>query len=129
MNEKKKILVIDDEPDVVRYLTLVLRDNGFESISATNAGSALEKLASFQPDLICLDIMMPKHSGIWLYLELKASKEFAHMPVIIISGIKTENEFNFREMIPDESIPPPSAFIEKPLNVDQFIALVRRIIG
>lgn len=128
MKKDKKILIVDDEPDVSKYLTVVLNDNGFQTTSVNGASEALEKIKTFKPDLICLDIMMPQHSGIWLYLKLKSDEKLSVIPIIIISGIKEEKEFNFRELVPDRQTPPPEAFIEKPIKVENFIETVRRLI-
>ena len=59
MSDKKKILVVDDEPDVIRYITIVLVDYGYDTTSVGSAQEALQRLKEYRPDLICLDIMMP----------------------------------------------------------------------
>ena len=129
MSDKKKILVVDDEPDVIRYITIVLVDYGYDTTSVSSAQEALQRLKEYRPDLICLDIMMPKQSGIWLYLELKSDEKMKDIPVIIVSGIKDEREFDFRELVPDSEIPPPQAFIEKPINIKQFLEKIAQLIG
>ena len=129
MSDKKKILVVDDEPDVIRYITIVLVDYGYDTTSVSSAQEALQRLKEYRPDLICLDIMMPKQSGIWLYLELKSDEKMKDIPVIIVSGIKDEREFDFRELVPDSEIPPPQAFIEKPINIKQFLNTISQLIG
>ena len=129
MSDKKKILVVDDEPDVIRYITIVLVDYGYDTTSVSSAQEALQRLKEYRPDLICLDIMMPKQSGIWLYLELKSDEKMKDIPVIIVSGIKDEREFDFRELVPDSEIPPPQAFIEKPINIKQFLEKIGQLIG
>ena len=77
----KRILVIDDEPPILTYLTTVLEDHGFEIRSATDAESGMTAALAFPPDLICLDIMMPKRSGLALYQELKRHPATRPVPV------------------------------------------------
>jgi CheY-like chemotaxis protein len=124
----KKILIVDDEPDVVTYLTTVLKHGGFTPISATTAQSGLEKVDAEHPDLICLDIMMPRASGITLYTRLKEDHRFRSIPVIVISGVVQAGEFDFREFVPDLSVPPPEEYVEKPICIDHFLETVSRLI-
>jgi len=83
----KKILIIDDEPDVVTYLSAVLEANGYESFATGNIKTAMEQVKDIHPDLICLDIVMPQETGISFYTRLRQDKELKTIPVIIISGI------------------------------------------
>jgi len=124
----KKILIIDDEPDVLKYLTTVLSDFGNLVICAESSQDGWTKMLKDKPDLITLDIMMPGQSGISFYLKAKADDRFAEIPIIILSGIKEAGEFDFRELVPDPNIPAPEAFIEKPINVRQFIETIDNIL-
>jgi len=128
MNDKK-ILIVDDEPDVVSYLTVVLKNAGYETSSANKVEEALELVEQIEPDLICLDIMMPRESGISMYTKLKQDKARRDIPVLIISGAMPENEFDFRSLIDDDSIPPPAAYLEKPIVVERFLDVVENILG
>ena len=67
----KKIMVVDDEPDIITYLTTLLEENGYETESAKDGVDGLKKIRESRPDLVCLDILMPEKSGIGLYRELK----------------------------------------------------------
>jgi len=125
----KKILIIEDEPDVSAYLTAVLKNNNFQAYSADNTKRGFEMIKELNPDLICLDIMMPKETGISLYMRMKEEKNIKNIPVIIISGALPEEEFIFRDIVPDENIPPPEEFMEKPIKVDKFIEIVRHLLN
>ncbi|MCD6162994.1 MAG: response regulator [candidate division Zixibacteria bacterium] len=120
----KKVLIIDDEPDVAKYLTEILKDNGYTTYSADNADIGMEVLESIIPDLICLDIMMPMESGISMYVKIRKDERFKHIPVLIISGVVQENEYDFRSYVSDKSIPPPDYFFEKPISVAKFMKIV-----
>jgi CheY-like chemotaxis protein len=117
----KKILIIDDEPDVVAYLTAVLESNGYRSYSAADIKTAMDIIQKVHPDLICLDIVMPKETGISLYIKLQQEKEFKDIPVMIISGIIDSEKFNFRSYVKDDSIPEPQCYMEKPIDIKSFI--------
>lgn len=124
----KKILIIDDEPDVVAYLKVVLESNGYEFFSADNIKSAESLVKEIRPDLICLDIVMPKETGISFYIKLRREKDFKKLPVIIISGIVEKEKFNFYSYVKDESIPPPEFYMEKPINVEKYLQKIKELI-
>jgi CheY-like chemotaxis protein len=126
---EKKILIIDDEADVITYLTMVLKSNDFEPYAIDNVISAMNDVERIQPDLICLDIMMPRETGISFYKILRKSKNFSHIPVIIISGVVQTGKFDFQSYVKDKSIPPPECYMEKPIDVDRFISTINKLIS
>lgn len=123
-----KILIVDDEKDIVTYLSTVLENEGYTVYSAENADEGYDMFKIIEPDLICLDIMMPQKLGLTLYEKVKRKPESAGTPVIIISGVVSEKDFEFRKLIADESIPPPQKYIEKPINRAQFLKTVAKLI-
>ena len=125
----KKILIIDDEPDVVTYLSAVLEANGYKSYATGNTKTAMEKVKDIRPDLICLDIVMPQETGISFYTKLRLDKELKTIPVIIISGIVELEEFDFNTYTKDDSIPPPECYMEKPIDVEKYIKKVKQLAG
>jgi CheY-like chemotaxis protein len=126
-SDKKKVLVIDDESSIVAYLTTVLEDEGYGTFSANDAEQGLAVVRERLPDLITLDIMMPKRSGIALYQDLKLDSKLRGIPVIIVSAFSQSNHFrpsSFRKMVPDKHIPLPDAYVEKPIDVAAFLETV-----
>lgn len=130
-SDRKKVLVIDDEPSIVAYLTTVLEDERYETCSAMDAEDGLAVAREQRPDLITLDIMMPKRSGIALYQELKLDPELRGIPVVFVSAFSRTSDVgpaSFRKVIPDERVPVPEAYVEKPLVVAEFLETVGRLI-
>ena len=125
--QKKKILIIDDEPDVITYLSAVLVSNGFQPFTISEAANAMNKVCEVKPDLICLDIVMPKETGISFYSKLRQDKKCGKIPVIIISGVVESEKFDFRSYVPDDSIPPPEFYLEKPIDVVGFIKKINEL--
>jgi len=125
----RKVLIVDDEPDVARYLAMVLRANGFSPVVADSVESGLKIVDELEPDLVCLDIMMPRESGISMYRRLRQSQKTRRIPVIIISGAEQEVKFDFRAYLPEESIPEPDCYMEKPIDVEKYLGAVERLIG
>ncbi|MFH2037783.1 MAG: response regulator [Candidatus Zixiibacteriota bacterium] len=123
-----KILIIDDEADVVKYLSMVLKANQFEPIAINNAATAMESARKERPALISLDIMMPRETGISFYKKLKSDKALANIPVIIVSGVIQSEKFDFRSYVKDKTIPPPECYMEKPIDVDKYIKTINKLI-
>lgn len=111
-------MVVDDEQDVLIYLSTLFEDNGFDTITAENGIEAL-KLAKVEfPDLITLDITMPEQSGIKTYRYLKNDQNLQHIPVIIITAVGEPIKSVMNEFA---AFPEPEAFLSKP--VDQKILI------
>ncbi|RPH89295.1 MAG: response regulator, partial [Desulfobacteraceae bacterium] len=81
------VLIIDDDPQNVRYLTTILEENGFTDIQAASDGvEGLEKVATVKPGLILLDLRMPRKNGIMVFNDLRGDERFKDIPVIILTG-------------------------------------------
>jgi CheY-like chemotaxis protein len=129
---RKKVLVLDDEPNVVAYLETLLQDNGYDTVSASDGREGMEKARSEKPDLITLDISMPEESGVRFYRELKEDPELANIPVVIVTGVtgygyKPED---FQKFISSrKKIPPPEGFVPKPIDRDELLKGVTALLS
>lgn len=123
----KRVLIVDDEPDVVRYLSSVLENHGYDVDTSDNSVDAMKAVRSHKPDLICLDIMMPEESGLSLYVKLRRQKSTRSIPVVIVSGMVSRSEFALHDYVDDTSIAPPEEYIEKPIDVPCFVDTVARL--
>lgn len=85
-NAKKKILIVEDEADVASLLAMLLDTQGYDSILAKDGPGALEKARGEKPDLILLDIMLPKIDGFKVARMLKFDENFRHIPIIMITA-------------------------------------------
>ena len=126
MADKKKILVVDDEPDIIKWLTVLFEDNGYEVIAAVDGADGMQKATGNRPDLIVLDISMPKESGIRMYRNLHDSKDLAGVPVIMLTGVSPEFE---RFISTRKQVDKPAAYFEKPVNDQDLLKKVRELIG
>ena len=122
----KKILVVDDEPDVVTYLSTVLKDAGYDTLEASNGEEAMKNVLKDHPDLITLDITMPEMTGVKTYRALKESAKLKTIPVIIVTGVAHE----FKQFISTRAqVPPPEGYLEKPVKPEELLAEVKRLVG
>ena len=129
---KKKILVVDDEQSVVAYLTALLQDNGYETVSAADGKLGYEMAQREKPDLITLDISMPEESGVRCYRNLKSDPDFASVPVAIVTAVTgyggKPEEFE-RFISTRKQVPPPDAFISKPIDQGEFLAAIAKLLS
>lgn len=129
----KKVLVVDDEQSILIYLTTVLEDTGYATCSASDGQEGLQVAREERPDLVCLDVMMPKRSGVSLYEQIKRDPDLRPVPVMFISAYNQVRDLRdpvaFRKMVPDEEIPHPDLCIEKPIKVPEFLAAVAKLTG
>ena len=129
--DERKVLVIDDESSIITYLTTLLEDHGYETCHTGDPRAALAMAREQRPDLITLDVMMPRQSGVALYQEFKLAPELREVPVVFVSAFSRSSGLgpaSFRETVPDERIPPPDAYIEKPVIVAEFLETVAALI-
>jgi len=135
----KKILIVDDEPDIITFLSALLEENGYASVSAKDGTEGLELLRAEKPDLVLLDLMMPKKSGITMFQELRKDPGLTDIPVIVVTGVSEVTgvdfrNFMFKQPMRDEKkfvettglskYTVPDGYIEKPIDPDELIKVV-----
>ena len=113
----KKILIIDDDPVIVKYLTTLFEDNGYEAVSANDGSKGFELLETENPDLITLDLQMPDEWGPRFYRKLSKSK-FKDTPVIIVSGMSGQH-----------AVKKAVAYVSKPFDPDKLLGIIRKTLG
>ena len=136
----KRILIVDDEPDIVTFLSAVLEEYGYTSLSAKDGVEGLEILRKEKPDLILLDLMMPKKSGITLFQELRKDPEMSAIPVIVVTGVSEVTGVDFRNFMYKQPLRDektfvettgltkytvPDGYVEKPIDPDELIKAIK----
>lgn len=84
--KKKKILIVDDEPDIVETLDFLIQSEGYESITAMDGEDALKKAKEESPDIIILDVMLPKINGYKVCRLLKFDNKYKHIPILMVTA-------------------------------------------
>jgi Fe-S oxidoreductase/CheY-like chemotaxis protein len=119
----RKILVVDDEPDILTFFAAVLSDHGAVVTSAADGDEAVALARREKPDLITLDISMPGRDGGKIFEELRNDPDLALVPVCIITG-KPE----LRRLIYDRPVPPPEGYLDKPVDEETLLRNIRKIL-
>lgn len=135
----KRILIVDDEPDAISYISSVLEDNGYDSLSAENGEEGLELAKKEKPDMILLDLIMPEKSGMLMFQELKKDPELGKIPVIVVSGASEALGVDLRnfmikqprrgkekvvETTGQTQFTEPDAYVEKPVDPNELIKVI-----
>lgn len=119
-----KVLVTDDQPDVVTYLKTLLEDNGYKVVTAGDGDECLSIARAEKPDLITLDISMPGRSGVKVYHSLRDPQGgLGSIPVFIVTGAT-----DFQHLMYQKTTEAPDGFMKKPIDEDVFVMTVARIL-
>jgi two-component system alkaline phosphatase synthesis response regulator PhoP len=146
----KQVLVVDDDRNAVKYLSAVLNEHGYEPVPAYDGNEGLHKVEQANPELIVLDVMMPKKSGFVLFKQLKRDERYKDIPILMLTGVSgmieeleshrdeaSEKPFDsLREALKrtirslrEEGLVKPEMFVDKPIDPDSFITKVQELIG
>jgi two-component system, OmpR family, phosphate regulon response regulator PhoB len=128
----KKVLVVDDDADVTKLVSKLVERAGYEAVVAKNGVEGMGKVREDKPDLIILDVVMPKQSGIRMYRELKTDGLFKDIPVIMLSAIAPKSFFRSQQVLDEfrgQSVPQPEAYIEKPEEPEELVELMQKLLG
>ena len=117
-----KILIVDDEPNIVMSLEFLLKKEGFQIDTAGDGDAALEKIRSFMPDLVLLDVMMPKKSGFEVCEILRADPAFANLRIIMLTAKGRDTEQAKGLALGAD------AYVTKPFSTKELVAKVKQML-
>jgi CheY-like chemotaxis protein len=123
-----RILVVDDDPDIVDYFSVLLEDHGYVVGSANGARPALSALAEFGPDVVLIDVMMPGRSGLDLLVTLRRDPRWKDLPLVVITG----NDHLLRDECQSylgsfDGVRGPDGVLGKPVDPDALLGILRRV--
>ena len=124
MSEKKKILLIDDDPDFVEAVKVIVENGGYDVKVAYDGEEGLEAVAAEKPDLIVLDVMMPVMNGHECCAKLKADPATAKIPVILLTAVAdrvTTSTYTHRDMVESEA----EDYMPKPVEPKELLNLIK----
>ncbi|MBW1678587.1 MAG: response regulator [Deltaproteobacteria bacterium] len=129
--KKKTILVVDDEPDIRLFLKTVLEDAGFEVMTADNGKHALERIKDHKPDLISLDLVMPRMGGLKLLKYLQKNPKLAGIPFIVVTAHARDElgREDFLKLKAGKFLVSPHSYMEKPVVPSEYIKMINKRLG
>ncbi len=119
----KKILIVDDEPNIVISLEFLMKREGFQVTVAVDGEEALRKIAELEPDLVLLDIMMPKKSGFEVCQEVRANPAWAAIKLIMLTAKGRDTEVQKGMALGAD------AYVTKPFSTKDLVIKVRSVLG
>ena len=124
----KTVLVVDDEPNVRLYLQTVLEDSGFEVQTAANGHQALDRMTEKKPDVISLDLVMPKMSGLNFFKYIQKNKERAGIPVVVVTAHAKDElgSEDFQKLEKHKSEECRIFTLEKPVDAPTYVNTIRQ---
>ena len=128
----KKVLVVDDDPDVRLFSATVLEENGYTPFEAANGEEALQMMRAEKPDLVILDVLMPRQSGVRLYRLLKTDAALKNVRVIVLSGIAKKSFLKSQQALAEfgqSAVPEPEFYLEKPVEAETLAQTIKKAIG
>jgi len=115
---KERVLIVEDDPGNMRVLEMTLRSKGYTLLKATDGGEALDMAVREQPDLIIMDIRLPKKNGLAVTRKLRATPEFRHTPIIAITAYAMKGD---RERAIEAGC---DAYLSKPINIRELPGMI-----
>lgn len=127
MADKKKILVVDDDPNIVRLIKARLEAHNYEIITAEDGEECIQKVSSEKPDLVLLDILMPKADGYNVLIGMKEIKELTgEIPIVPVIVLTALSDPRVKNMIEKEEI---KDYIVKPFNAEELLVKIKKALG
>ena len=125
----KKIIIIDDDIDLVEAMRLTLENAGFEVIDAQDGKNGVKKIKTENPDLVLLDVMMgSQDEGFFVAYDIRNDPDISDIPIIMLTAVGQETGFTF-DKSKDEDFLPVNEFLEKPVDPDKLVELVKKNLG
>jgi len=149
MPDARRILIVDDSDEIVAYFSEILEEHGYQYVVARNGKEAMEAMKSFRPDLVLLDVMMPRKSGIAVFQQMKKDPGLEKIPIVIVTGASevTGVDMKSGEEKPKETYDDdltrefgaqlreklqsltPDAFLEKPVEPEALVSKIESLLG
>ncbi|MBN2123089.1 MAG: response regulator [Deltaproteobacteria bacterium] len=128
MSEKKLILVVDDDPDLVEAVSMKLESENFRVAKAYDGEMAWDKVKEERPDLIVLDVMMPKKNGYVVCDELKKDPEYKGITVVLLTAVgEAVPKTSYTHMDGKTSL--ADEFVPKPIDLDELMEIIQHYLG
>lgn len=118
----KKILIVDDEPNIVLSVEFLMKREGYEVVTANDGQAAMDMLPDVKPDLMILDVMMPRKNGFEVCNEVRASSELSGLPILMLSAKGREAEVKKGISLGAD------AYITKPFSTHDLVAKVNELL-
>ncbi len=128
MSPGTKILVIDDDPDLVDALKIILKTGSYRVVSAFDGKEGLKKVRQENPHLIILDLLLPKENGVILCRQLKGDPRYADIPILVLTALSEKVD---TKLFPEHKISslPADDYVDKPIQPQDLLDRVKKLLA
>jgi len=119
----KKVLIVDDEPNIVMSLEFLMEESGYQVATACDGGQALQQMEKFQPDLVLLDITMPVHNGYEVCQKIREHRNWKHTKIVMISARGRDIDISKGLALGAD------AYVTKPFSTVELMTQVERLLS
>ena len=128
----KHVLIVEDEPDFAALLRSILVNAGYTVATAYNSDEAIAQVRATKPDVITLDMQMPRESGALFYRKLKRDEALRDIPVVVVTGVTRDDadmKTLARSLLEPDNVPHPEAFLEKPVDGPSLLKTIQEVMS
>jgi len=126
----RRVLIVEDDPDIVDYLSFFLEDEGYEVEAASRCSTAREMMDDFRPEVILIDALLPGKSGLELLVSLRQDPQWSELPMVVVTGNDTLLEDDCQSYLGAfEGVRGPDGVLGKPVDRETLLAVLRTLLN
>jgi DNA-binding response OmpR family regulator len=126
----RRVLIVEDDPDIVDYLSFFLEDEGYEVKAASRCSTAREMMDDFRPEVILIDALLPGKSGLELLVSLRRDPHWSNLPMVVVTGNDTLLEDDCQSYLgAHEGVRGPDGVLGKPVNRESLLAVLKTLLN
>ena len=126
----RRVLIVEDDPDIVDYLSFFLKDEGYEVEAAGRCSTAREMMDDFRPEVILIDALLPGKSGLELLVSLRRDPQWSELPMVVVTGNDTLLEDDCQSYLgAHEGVRGPDSVLGKPVDRESLLAVLRTLLN
>lgn len=127
--EEKRILIVDDDPDICEAMKVILENEGYKVEYALDGNEGMNHLKSHKPDVLILDVMMrTRREGFVMSRELKKNPEYKNIPILMVTGVKEFTGIDFKDVAGDKAWLPVDEYLDKPVKPEVLVEKVKQLL-
>ena len=126
----RRVLIVEDDPDIVDYLSFFLEDEGYAVKAASRCSTAREMMDDFRPEVILIDALLPGKSGLELLVSLRRDPQWSELPMVVVTGNDTLLEDDCQSYLgAHEGVRGPDGVLGKPVNRESLLAVLKTLLN
>lgn len=127
---ESKVLIVEDDPDIVDYLSSFLEDEGFEVAAANRSSTAFALIDAFAPDIVLIDAVLPGRSGLELLVNLRRHPRWSDLPLVVVTGNDKLLEDDCQSYVgAHEGVRGPDGVLGKPVDLEVLMLIISKLLG